>query len=59
MKDTIICPLMKNKEIDIYTCFEIHTVVDGTSPKSIAPKVILDNKDYKDICKKCKNHRLY
>ena len=46
MKDTIICPLMKNKEIDIYTCFEIHTVVDGTSPKSIAPKIIFDNNEF-------------
>ena len=52
------CPLLKNKIIDEYTCFEIHTVVDGTSPKCIAPKEIFENIDFKKICKTCKNHRI-
>lgn len=51
------CPLMKNKKIDEYTCFEIHTVVQGTSPTSIAPKEIFENEDYIEICENCKFHR--
>ena len=41
MAEKVRCPLMKDQEIDLYTCFEIHTVVDGTSPKLIAPSEIL------------------
>ncbi|WP_300630679.1 hypothetical protein [uncultured Thomasclavelia sp.] len=58
MAEKVRCPLMKDQEIDLYTCFEIHTVVDGTSPKLIAPSEIFDNDDFENICKQCKNHRL-
>lgn len=51
------CPLLKGKKIDEYTCFEIHTVVDETSPKYIAPKEIFEILNYKNVCKTCKFHR--
>ena len=49
MAEKVRCPLMKDQEIDLYTCFEIHTVVDGTSPKLIAPSEIFDNDDFENI----------
>lgn len=58
MTEKVRCPLMNNEEIDVYICFEIHTVVDGTSPKVIAPDEIFEHDDYEDICRQCKNHRL-
>ena len=51
------CPLIKDEEIEEYTCFEIHTVVQGTSPAFVAPKEIFDNKNYIEICNNCKYHR--
>lgn len=40
------CPLMKDKKIDINTCFEIHMVVQGDAPTRIAPKEIFENGNY-------------
>ena len=56
-KYPVSCPLLGNKSIDEYTCFEIHTVVQETSPKSIAPKEIFEFADYKEKCRNCKYHR--
>lgn len=56
-KYPVECPLLKNKAIDEYTCFEIHTVVDGTSPENIAPVEVLKHSNYADICRNCKYHR--
>ena len=50
------CPLT-GKEIDKYTCFSIHMVVSGTSPKSEAPAEIYNFMDYEDICYSCRYHR--
>ena len=50
------CPLM-SREIDKYTCFEIHMVVSGTSPKNDAPPEIYSHMDYEDICYSCRYHR--
>lgn len=56
IKYPVECPLL-NKKIDELICFDIHGVVQGISPKSEAPKEIFENKNYTEICKKCKYHR--
>lgn len=51
------CPLMGNKEIDKDTCFDIHMVVCGCSPKRFAPEEIYRHKNYVNICNNCQYHR--
>jgi hypothetical protein len=51
------CPLLGAREIDIGTCFDIHMVVEGTTPKYTAPKEIYNHKDYVEICLNCPFHR--
>lgn len=43
--EKVTCPLMDDKEIKIYTCFEIHCVLEGSDPKSIAPPKAFVKKD--------------
>lgn len=57
IKYPVKCPLMDGKQIDRYTCFEVHTVVQGASPECIAPIEILRHSNYADICKRCEYHR--
>lgn len=57
MKYPVKCPLMEGKLIDKYTCFEIHTVVQGASPEQIAPAEVLKHENYVDVCKNCEYHR--
>ncbi len=49
------CPIM-NREIDGYTCYEIHMVIDGGAPARIAPPEVTATKDYKNICYNCPRH---
>ncbi len=51
------CPLLGNSWIDIWICFDIHGVVEETSPKNEAPEKIFEHADYQDICLRCPNHR--
>lgn len=48
---------MGNSLIDIWVCFDIHGVVEETSPKCEAPEEIFRHPDYQEICFKCPNHR--
>lgn len=56
IKYPVECPLME-KEIDEYTCFEIHSVVDDNEPRCVAPKNIFKHENYVEICRNCKYHR--
>ncbi len=51
------CPLMKNQLIDANTCFDIHVVVDGSTPKDFAPKEIYEVANYENVCFHCPYHR--
>lgn len=50
------CPLMGGK-IDNAVCFDIHMVVEGSAPEFTAPKKAVHTQNFKEICKKCPNHR--
>lgn len=51
----IKCPLV-NKEIDIGECVVIVDVCDGVIKENLISKDILEQKNWKEICKKCKYH---
>ena len=51
------CPLLGWKDIDEGTCFDIHMVVEGNTPKWTAPEEIYQHDDYVNICRNCKFHR--
>ncbi len=53
----VSCPLMNNMMVDKDICFDIHMVVDGTTPKDYAPQEIYEHDNYQDICLKCPYHR--
>ena len=51
------CPLMRDRPIDIGTCFDIHMVVSGEAPKWTVPDEIYETPDFKEVCNKCQYHR--
>ena len=51
------CPLLNYKKIADFVCLEIHTVVDETAPKVIAPEEIFLKENYREICMNCQWHR--
>lgn len=53
----VTCPLMNDKKIDEDTCFDIHMVVHGGTPKWTAPEEIYEKSNYEEICFNCKYHR--
>lgn len=50
------CPLLE-KDISADTCFDIHGVVEGISPKNEAPEEIFKKSDYTEKCNACRFHR--
>lgn len=51
------CPLLSGRLIEIGTCFDIHMVVEGHTPKWTAPEEIFEHDNYAEICEKCAYHR--
>lgn len=52
----VFCPLC-GRFVDEGICFDIHMVVCGEAPMYTMPKEVLEHKDFKDICERCKYHR--
>lgn len=52
----IKCPLV-NEEIDIGECVTIVDVCDGAVRENILGKHITEQKNWKDICRKCEYHK--
>lgn len=53
-RDDRICPIV-NKTISANDCFDVHSVLGG-APEYVAPKEIIDVKDYAERCSSCPFH---
>ena len=50
------CPII-NKIINQRDCFDVQMVIQDGAPEHTALKEIINNKEYKKICRNCKYYR--
>ncbi|WP_288683014.1 hypothetical protein [uncultured Eubacterium sp.] len=57
MKDRIKCPVVDGM-IEVGDCVIYSDVSSGMLKENCVPEYFKENKDWRDICKKCKYHKM-
>ncbi|MDE6302021.1 MAG: hypothetical protein K2M36_00325 [Clostridia bacterium] len=54
----VFCPLLNREVVQKKECFETVMVADGDRLEMHAPKGVMENVDWREICLNCSHHKL-